>query len=190
VPAYVREKPHYRVATFKPAAGVPIGLAALMMGLGVLAVVVPSAVGFRLAILFGSLSVVSGLTHVTYALAAESAATFLCGAVIGAVYVIAGVYLAVNPTLELAPLTLVLSSIFLAEGILDFGLFLKLRSRPRSAWMLFNSITALILGSVSWRSWPADSTWQVGMIAGVNLLVSGFSRLMHSTFTRRSLRLV
>jgi len=161
-----------------------------MMGLGIFAGVVTDVVGFRLAILFGSLSVAFGITHVTYALAAESAAIFLSGAVIGGVYVVAGVYLAVNPTLELAPLTLVLSSTFLAEGILDFVLFLELRSRPRSAWMLFNSITAFILGSVIWRSWPVASTWQVGMIAGLNLIVSGFSRLMYSTFARRSLRLV
>lgn len=190
MPSHLREKTRYRVAAFKPATGVSTGLAVLMMGLGIFAVVIPDAAGLRPAILFGWLALVSGPTHVTYALAAESAATFVWGVLIGAVYVLAGVYLAVNPTLELAPLTLVLSATFLAQGILEFVLFWEIRSRPRSAWILFNSVTVVILGCVIWRSWPADSTSAIGLIAGVNLFVSGFSRLMHSTFARRSLRLV
>src|SRR5713226_8590912 len=90
--------------------------------------VVPSAAELRPAILFGWLAVLSGLTHVTYALAAENAPIFLYGALVGAAYVLAGVYLAVNPTLEWEPLILVLSAIFLAESILEFVLFFELRA--------------------------------------------------------------
>jgi uncharacterized membrane protein HdeD (DUF308 family) len=84
----------------------------------------------------------------------------------------------------------VLSAIFLAEGILEFVLFFELRARPHSTWILFNSLTAAILGSVIWRSSLAGSASAIGLIAGVNLFVSGFSRLMQSTFARPSLRLV
>src|SRR5260370_17124239 len=114
-----------------------------MMGLGIFAVVIPDAAGLRPAILFGWLALVSGLTHVTYALAAESAATFVWGVLIGAVYVLAGGYLAVNPTLELAPLTLVLSATFLPQGILEFFLFLEIPPPPPSPFIPFNSLTTL-----------------------------------------------
>ncbi len=159
MPSHLRQKTRYRVAAFKPATRVSIALAAVMISLGIFAVVVPSAAG-------------------------------LYGALVGAAYALGGVYLAVNPTLEWEPLILVLSAIFLAEGILEFVLFFELRARPRSAWILFNSLTAVILGSVIWRTSLAASTSAVGLITGVNLFVGGFSRLMQSTFARRPLRLV
>ena len=190
MPSHLRQKTRYRVAAFKPATRVSIALAAVMISLGIFAVIVPSAAGLRPTILFGWFAVLSGLTHVTYALAAENAPTFVYGALVGAAYALGGVYLAVNPTLEWEPLILVLSAIFLAEGILEFGLFFELRARPRSRWILFNSLTAVILGSVIWRSSLAGSTTAMGLITGVNLFVSGFSRLMPSTLARRSLRLV
>ena len=190
MPSHLRQKTRYRVAAFKPATRVSIALAAVMISLGIFAVVVPSAAGLRPTILFGWFAVLSGLTHVTYALAAENAPTFVYGALVGAAYALGGVYLAVNPTLEWEPLILVLSAIFLAEGILEFVLFFELRARPRSAWILFNSLTAVILGSVIWRTSLAASTSAVGLITGVNLFVGGFSRLMQSTFARRPLRLV
>lgn len=188
MPSHLRKKTRYRVAAFKPATRVSIALAALMMSLGIFAVIIPSAAGIRPAILFGWLALLSGLTYVSYALAADNAATFVYSALVGAAYALGGVYLAVNPTLEWGPLTLVLSANFLAQGILEFVFFFEFR--PRSTWILFNSLTAVILGSMIWRSWPADSTSAIGLIVGVNLIVSGFSRLMHSTFARRSLRLV
>src|SRR5262249_36905373 len=167
-----------------------IALSALMMSLGIFAVIVPSSAGLRPAILFGSLAVLSGLTHLTYSLAVQNAATFLYVALVGAAYALAGLYMAVNPSLEWAPLALLLSATFLAEGILDFVLFSQLRAWPRSRWILFNSLAAITLGAAIWRSSLAGITSAIGLIAGANLFVSGFSRLMQSTFGRRSLRLV
>jgi uncharacterized membrane protein HdeD (DUF308 family) len=35
-----------------------------------------------------------------------------------------------------------------------------------------------------WRSWPSSAVWAVGTLLGVNLLISGFSRLMHARALR------
>ena len=180
-----------RVAAFRPAARVSIVSAAVMIGWGILAVVSPSTAGLRPAILFGWLAVLSGVTHVTYALAAEKPASFLYGALVGAANTLGGVFLAVNPSLEWLSVTLMVSAVLLAQGILEFCLFLELRARPTSTWILFNSLVAVILGSVIWRDAFPRSMSAMMLTVGLNLIASGFGRLMQPTFAGRTpLRLV
>jgi len=45
----------------------------------------------------------------------------------------------------------------------------------------------LILGFVVIRNWPDSSAWAIRTIVGVNLIVSGFTRLMYSVAVRRVL---
>jgi len=49
---------------------------------------------------------------------------------------------------------------------------------PGSGWNLLNAILTLSLAYVIWRSWLWSLAWAIGTLVGVNLLVSGFTRLM------------
>ena len=42
----------------------------------------------------------------------------------------------------------------------------------------------LILAVMIWKSWPASAVWALGTIVGINLLMSGFTRLMYSRAVR------
>jgi uncharacterized membrane protein HdeD (DUF308 family) len=45
----------------------------------------------------------------------------------------------------------------------------------------------LILAIMIWRSWPASAVWALGTIVGINLLMSGFTRLMYSRAVKANL---
>ena len=171
---------------FKKITGMSIGLAVLMIVLGFLAIALPLATGIGVSILVGWIVVFGGFTYVAYAFAAQGAGAFLWRMLIGIVYVVGGFYLVFHPGLALASLTLLLAAILVAEGVLQMIVFFQFRSLPGSGWVLFDGIMTLLLGFLI-GSWPSSSGWAIGTLVGINLLVSGFTRLMYSVSARQEL---
>jgi uncharacterized membrane protein HdeD (DUF308 family) len=66
--------------------------------------------------------------------------------------------------------------------------YFRLRSEQASGWILFNGIVALILGALIWLHWPSSSVWAIGTLVGVNLLLTGITRLMVGLTGRRLIR--
>ena len=171
---------------FKKVTGMSIGLAVLMIMMGFLAITLPLATGIGISILVGWIVVFGGFTYVAYAFSADGAGAFFWRMLIGIVYVVGGFYLVFHPGLALASLTVVLAAILIAEGVLQMIVFFQFRSLPGSGWVLFDGIMTLLLGFLI-GSWPSSSGWTIGTLVGINLLVSGFTRLMYSVSARQEL---
>jgi uncharacterized membrane protein HdeD (DUF308 family) len=63
-----------------------------------------------------------------------------------------------------------------------FGIFrvvgaLALRL-PHWGWLLTSGIINLGLGIIVWSGWPVTGLWVLGMFIGINLLFSGWARVM------------
>jgi uncharacterized membrane protein HdeD (DUF308 family) len=43
----------------------------------------------------------------------------------------------------------------------------------------------LLLGGLIWFHWPSSSVWAIGTLVGVNLLMTGISRLMLGLVARK-----
>ena len=173
---------------FKKAAGMSIGLAVVMIVLGLLAVGMPIASGTGISILMAWIIVFSGFTYLAYAFAARGAGAFIWRMLVGIVYIIGGGYLAFHPGLALASFTLVLAVVLLFEGIMAIVVFFSFRSLQGSGWILFDGIVTLLLSYLIWRPWPLSSAWAIGTLVGINLMVSGTSWLMLSAAARRALK--
>ena len=172
--------------TIRDVTGLSIGWALLMIVFGFLAVVLPMATGIGISILVGWLIVLSGFVHVAYAFSAMHAGSFLWRMLIGIVYVIGGAFLAFNPAFTLVSLTLLMAAIFFMEGLLEIVAFFAFR-HAGSGWMLFDGLVTLLLGYLIWSPWPLSSAWAIGLLLGINLMMSGFTLLMYSVHTRRTL---
>jgi uncharacterized membrane protein HdeD (DUF308 family) len=171
----------------KEVAGMSIGVAVAMIVLGFLAVALPLATGIGISILVGWIIVFGGFAYLAYAFSARGAGAFLWRMLIGIVYVVGGLYLAFHPTLALASLTLVVAAILFAEGVLQMIVFFQFRSLPGSGWVLFDGIATLLLGFMIVYPWPSSSAWALGTLVGINLLISGFTRLLFSVEARKAL---
>src|ERR1035441_8502270 len=106
---------------FKEAAGVSIGWSVVMILLGVLALFLPLATGIGVSIAVGWIIVFGGIAYVASAFAARDAGSFLWRLIIGGLYIVGGFYLAFNPGLALASLTLAMALMFFFEGVLEIG---------------------------------------------------------------------
>jgi uncharacterized membrane protein HdeD (DUF308 family) len=175
---------------FNEAAGMSIGLAVVMVLLGFLAVFLPFAMGIGVSILVGWIIVFSGFAYLAYAFAARGAGAFLWRTLIGIVYVVGGLYLAFHPGLALESLTLVVAAVFFAESVLEIIVFFQFRALSGSGWILFDGILTLVLAYMIWRPWPASSLWAIGTLVGINLIVSGSTRLMYSVGIRRTVKAI
>ena len=162
----------------------PAGWAILLIIVGFFALALPFEAGIAIAIVVAALVIVAGVAHLAGSFAARTTGGFFWRLLVGCAYLIAGVYLMVHPKMSLVSLTLALAVLFFVEGIFHIVTYFNVRTLPGSAWLLFDGIVTLILAVMIWRSWPASAVWALGTIVGINLLMSGFTRLMYHRASR------
>ena len=162
------------------------GWAVVLIVLGFAALALPFAAGIAIAIALAILVVAAGIIHLAGALAVRTSGGFFWRLLVGGAYLIAGVYLLLRPGLSLVSLTLLLAVLFLVEGIFHIATYFQVRGASGSGWVLFDGIVTIILAILIWRSWPVSAVWAVGTLVGINLLISGFTRLMYSPVATRS----
>ena len=171
----------------KESVGWSIGLSALMILAGVLAIVIPPVAGIAVVIVVAWLLIFSGAAHLVFAWHTRTTGGFAWELLLGILYFLIGIYTLVHPVAGLASLTLVLAIYLFAEGVLEFVLSFRLRPMPGSTWLLFDGIITLILAILIWRTWPSSTEWVIGTLVGVSMLFSGVSRLVLSLAARRVL---
>ena len=154
--------------------------------LGVLAVGSPALAAVAVNAVIAWLIVLAGMVHLSLAFYAHRAGSVLWKLLVGLAYIFFGVYLIAHPSLGVVSLTLVLASLFLVEGIFDIALFLQMRAIGGSGWILADGIITLALGLMIYLQWPSSSSWAIGTLVGVSLIVSGVTRLMLSLAVRKA----
>jgi uncharacterized membrane protein HdeD (DUF308 family) len=152
--------------------------AILFIVLGVFAIIEPAVAGLGVALLVGWLLILGGISHFVSALEGGGARRVLFQILAGMVFLIGGYYLLMHPLLALGTLTLLLAAVILVAGVCEIVTYFRLRNEQASGWMLFNGIVALVLGLMIWLQWPSSSIWAIGTLVGVNLLLTGITRLM------------
>jgi len=162
--------------------------AILFIVLGAFAIIEPAVAGLGVALLVGWLLIFGGISHFVSAFEGGGAKRVIFQVLAGVVFVIGGYYFITHPLLALGTLTLLLAAVILAAGVCEIVTYFRLRSEQASGWMLFNGIVALILGALIWLHWPSSSVWAIGTLVGVNLLLTGITRLMVGLTGRRLIR--
>jgi len=166
-----------------------IVLSVLMIAAGVLALFVPSLAGVTVTIFLGSLLILGGILHLGFAWHAVRPAAVVWEIVLALLYGALGFFLVARPSLGLQGLTLALTIFLVGVGSLELALAFALRPLPGSGWLLFDGIAFVALAVLAWTHWPAASSWMIGALVAIGLLVSGLSRLFVSITAQRVLRL-
>ena len=162
--------------------------AILFIVLGVFAIIEPAVAGLGVALLVGWLFVFGGVSHLISAFEGGGTRRVLFQILAGVVFLMGGYYLLTHPLLGLGTLTLLLAAVILAAGVCEIITYFRLKGEQASGWMLFNGIVALLLGGMIWVHWPSSSVWAIGTLVGVNLLLTGITRLMVGLTGRRLIR--
>lgn len=155
-----------------------IVLSVFMILAGILAIVVPPAVGIAATLLIGWLLILMGGMHLVFGWHTRGLGGSIWGFILGIVYIIVGCYMLLHPVAGLAALTLLLGSYLFVEAALEFALAWRMRPLAGTGWLMVDGIVTFILAILIWITWPSNSPWVIGTLLGISMIFSGTSRLM------------
>lgn len=171
---------------FKRATGWGIAFSILLIVLGVLAIALPWIAAIAITSVVAWLMIFGGFTHLSVAFSSRGA-SFFWELLVSLAYIFAGGYMALHPLIGAATLTLLLSSFFLVEGVLEIAAFFQMRKHRGAGWMLFDGIITIALAALIWAHWPSSALWAIGTIVGISMVVSGWKWLMIALISRKAL---
>lgn len=149
----------------------------VLVVLGLLAVAVPPIAGLAVTILFGWLFLLSGVAGLVTTFAMRHAPGFLWSLLSGALGVLAGGLLLIQPALGLVTLTYVLIAFFVLEGVATIMFALDHRQSLSGRWgfVLASGLIDLFLAAIILMGLPGTAAWALGLIVGINLIFGGAS---------------
>ena len=155
-----------------------IAMGVLTAVLGVFLVFYPFATAMITTVLLGWILVLVGVAQFVFALHTQTGKNFFLKILLGILYVVAGVSLAVLPIEGVIVLTGVLGTLLLVQaGLLTVTAF-QMKPLDSWCWYLGDAIASLLLGVLIFIKWPNSSLWAIGTLVGVAVLMGGISRIM------------
>ncbi len=161
-----------------------LGIVLIVAGLAAIAFPLFSTIAAK--IMLGWLFLIGGVMMILHAFNAPAWQGFLWELLIGILYAVAGGYLAFFPLTGLLTLAILLAMLFIAEGV--FEVIMALRVRPHEGWgfLLLSGIAALLVGVLIAMDLPGSAVWALGLLVGINLLFSGWSYIFLALAGRRA----
>jgi uncharacterized membrane protein HdeD (DUF308 family) len=160
----------------------------VMAVLGLLAVAVPVVATLAVEFYAGWLFLISGVFGLVTLFTTRKIAAFLWTLITAILAILVGLLLIWRPAAGILTLTLVLTGFFIAEGITQIiAAFTYRKVLANSwAWTLFSGVIDLVLAAIIIKGWPGTAAWTLGLLVGINLLMSGLALVMTSLACRSS----
>jgi len=162
-----------------------IAAAVLFIVLGIFGIIEPGVAGLGVTLLVGWLLVIGAVFHFVAAFKGGGAKQVIFQVLVGILYLVGGFYFLTHTIMGTATLTLLLAGIILAEGVIEIISYFRMKGEGASGWVLLNGIITLLLGGLIWFHWPSSTVWAIGTLVGVNLLMTGITRLIFGMAVRK-----
>jgi uncharacterized membrane protein HdeD (DUF308 family) len=148
---------------------------AVMVILGGLAVCAPMLATLFVDIYVGWLLLIAGVVGLIALISTHQMHAFVWSLVTAAVSVAVGALLIWKPVEGALSLTLVLTGFFIVEGVFQSSIAIAYRQVLAGTWgwMLTSGLSDLVLAAIIIGGWPGTAIWALGLLVGVNLLMSG-----------------
>ena len=157
----------------------------LLIAFGIMAIVLPIEMSYSVVLVSSWLLMFAGIAQLFHVIQCRGIGHALWKAAVAFLYLLAGFCLRLNLTRGVIAITFILAAFFFAQGVTDLLAYFRIRKfERRSGWMLIEAVVALALGLMIWRHWPSNAFWVIGTLVGVNMIVTGFTRLMLTVAAR------
>lgn len=153
-----------------------VGVVLLVFG-GV-AIASPAVAGTSVVLVVGAILIISGVVQIVHGVGAAAWSNKVLGLVLGMIALVGGMAVLAHPWLGLAALALVMAVYFAVEGI--WKIIASFSFRPARGWLalLASGVVALLLAVMIGAQWPISGLWAVGVLVGVDLLMTGLAMLL------------
>jgi uncharacterized membrane protein HdeD (DUF308 family) len=162
-----------------------MSVAIALIGLGVLLLISPAAVGGAVVRLVALVLIVTGIVQLVQGLRGGSTLHKLISTLLGVVVAGLGVLVWLNPELGSGFLTALLMIFFVVQGIWKLSTAIRYRHLRGWAWLLFSGSVSLLFVYFLWAQWPLAGAWAIGVLVGLDLLFTGVSLLVIAAAMRK-----
>lgn len=161
----------------------------LMLGisliiLGTLAVIFTFTSTLFSLIYLGSFLLVLGVFEAVKAFKLNLWKSFFLHIFLAILYGACGAFILAYPTVNAITLTLALAIFFVITGLLRI-IFAFAPQTPHKGWLAFNGFCTLLLGVLIWQQWPSSGLWVIGMLVGIDAIITGWTWVMLSLAAKR-----
>jgi uncharacterized membrane protein HdeD (DUF308 family) len=161
-----------------------LGIVFVVAGVAAIAFPLLSTIAAKVAL--GWIFLIGGVLMIVHSFSSPGWQGFLLGLLIGILYAVAGAWLAFLPFTGIITLTILLAALFLAEGVLEVIMAIRVRPHEGWGWLLLSGLVAAAVGLMIGLSLPSSATWAIGLLAGINLLSTGISFIVLALAGRRA----
>jgi uncharacterized membrane protein HdeD (DUF308 family) len=158
----------------------------LLCVFGVLLLLSPAAVGAAVIRLVALVLVITGVAQLIQGFRGGTFVHKAAGSILGAIVAGVGVLVWLNPQLGSSFLTSLLMMFFVVQGLWKMNSAMRFRGMPGSGLMLFAAIMSLIFVFLLWQQWPLAGAWAIGVLVGLDLLLTGITMIVLAKALRKS----
>jgi uncharacterized membrane protein HdeD (DUF308 family) len=158
----------------------------LLIALGVLAIAFPFATTIAAKVFLGWLFLIGGIVQIIHAFSTRGWSEFFLDLLMGILYLVAGGWLAFFPLTGIVTLTIFLAAMFVVQGVIEIAMAFRIRPLDGWGWMLVAGIVALLAGILILFGLPSSATWAIGLLVGINLLMTGWAYLLLPMMVERA----
>ncbi len=150
----------------------------LLALIGVLLLVSPAAVGGAVVRLVALVLVFTGIAQLLQGFRGGSTTHSVISALLGLVVAGVGVLVWFNPQLGSGFLTALLMIFFVVQGLWKLSMAIRFRQVRGWIWLLLSGLVSLVFVYFLWAQWPLAGAWAIGVLVGLDLLLTGFSMIL------------
>jgi membrane protein HdeD len=147
----------------------------LLIILGIMILGAPVVAGMASVMAIGAIMIIAGIIELVKAFKAGPAIPKVVWLLVGLVTALSGVLVLAHPIFGLGFLTLLLAVYFFTDGIVKIGA--AFRYDAGRAWFVSSGILSFILAYLIWINWPLSGGWAIGVLVGINFIVTGILML-------------
>jgi uncharacterized membrane protein HdeD (DUF308 family) len=155
-----------------------LGLALLV--LGVVALIFPIVSTLAATLFVGWMLLISGGFTLAGSFSIHGTGPFFGALLLALLSIAAGVFLLWNPAAGAVGLTLMVGAIFMVEGA--FEMVFAFEMRPNRGWsaVMVSAVASIVVAVLIAAGWPQISVLVLGILLGVNFIVTGLSYMFVS----------
>ena len=147
--------------------------------LGAIAIILPPLASVTITYLVGILLLIGAVAYVAEAISRGSTGHRIWSGVLAVLYVVAGVWLIINPVSGTITLTWILAIFFLLIGVLRLIAGIASRGKvPNAGWTIVNGVLSIVIAVLVIGDLPSSAAWAIGLFVGIQLLFDGIALIV------------
>jgi len=153
--------------------------------LGVVVLLSPAAAGETVVLVVAAVLVVTGIAQVIQGLRSGGWSASPAAILFGAAVAVLGVMVWLNPAIGSGFLTVLLILFFVANGLWKVSTAWRYRGSRGWVWLLLSGLVSLVFVYLLWMQWPLSGAWAIGVLVGIDLVLTGLSMVVLSLALRK-----